>query len=372
VRVFLTGGTGFIGGVLARLLRERGDTVVALVRDPPRAAALPGAGPAGPGPADPGPAAPGLPRPGLEGTGLAGPGIELASGDLADEGAIRAAMSGCDAVVHAAAMCAVGIPESGRPAMYRANVLGTDRILRVAEEVGVDRVVHLSGVTALGDTGGKIVDETHQHSGRYVSYYDETKHLAHEIARRASTDGQDVVIAMPGAVYGPGDRSLIGDLLQRFVAGRLPVLALADAGVTAVHRDDAAAGIIACLDEGVSGESYVLGGDITTVRAMVGMLADAMGRRAPRLTVPTGLLRLASPFGHRLARVLGLPPNLAETITAADGVTYWASHAKAVERFGYAPRSLAEGLRALLPASGPPFAAPSASGRPTSDKGASS
>lgn len=318
MRIFLTGGTGFIGGGLARLLTERGDAVVALVRDRARA------------------------------TALAAQGVELARGDLGDEEAIRAAMSGCDAVIHAAAMYAVGIPVTERRTMYRANVLGTERILRVADELGVSRVVYVSTVNALGNTDGAIVDETHQHSGRYVSYYDETKHLAHEMARRAIAEGQDIVIAMPGAVYGPGDHSLIGAMLQRFIAGKLPVLALADVGVTAVHRDDAAAGILACLDHGGAGEAYVLGGAITTLRAMVGALADQVGRRAPRVTVPTRLLRTLPPFGPRIAGVLGMPPNLAETISAADGVTYWASHAKAATQLGYQPRPLDEGLRTLL------------------------
>lgn len=78
MRVFLTGGAGFIGGEVARLLRERGDEVVALVRTPAKAAAL---------------------------TAL---GCELASGDLSDEDALRTAMKGSDAVIHCAAVYEIG------------------------------------------------------------------------------------------------------------------------------------------------------------------------------------------------------------------------------------------------------------------------
>lgn len=319
MRTALTGATGFIGGAVARRLRARGDEVVALVRDPDRA------------------------------RGLADAGVELVAGDLASDDAVRAAMTGCDRAVHAAAVYAVGIPPEERPAMYRANVLGTERVLRVAGEAGVGRIVYVSTVNALGNTEGQVVDETHRHSGRYVSYYDETKHLAHGVAERAAADGLPVITAMPGAVYGPGDHSVIGDVLQRFIAGRLPALALADVGVTAVHRDDAAEGIIACLDLGRVGESYVLAGQVTTVRGMVGALAAIMGRPAPRFTVPTRLLRLLAPLGPRLSGVLGMPPNLDELIRASDGVTYWARHDKAAKEVGFAPRSLVDGLQTLLP-----------------------
>ena len=318
MRVFVNGGTGFIGAAVARQLLDRGDGVVALVRTRER------------------------------GAGLARRGAELALGQLADERAIRTAAEGCDAVIHAAGIYAIGVPIPQRPAMYRTNVLGTERVLRAAAEAHVPRVVHVSTVNALGNTEGRVVDETHRHSGRYVSYYDETKHLAHEVAVRAIAEGQDVVIAMPGVAYGPGDNSTVGNVLQRFLDRRLPVLALADVGVTAVHRDDVAAGILACLDRGGAGEAYVLGGEITTLRGMVAVLAAITGRRPPRVTVPATAMRLLARLGPRPVAALGLPENLAEAVTAADRVTYWASSGKATARWGYAPRSLVEGLRTLV------------------------
>ena len=318
MRVFLTGATGFIGGEIARRLLARGDSVVALVRD--LAAA----------------------------SGLAQKGAELVAGDLADEDVIRSAVQGCDTVIHAAAVYAVGIRAEDRPAMYRTNVLGTDRVLRAARIANVQRTVHVSTVNALGNTEGAVVDETHRHSGRYVSYYDETKHLAHEVAGRASAEGQPIVVAMPGAVYGPGDHSLLGQALQRFRSGRLPALVLADVGVTAVQRDDAAGGVIACLDLGKTGESYVLGGEITTLRGMIGVMAAITGRSAPRLTVPTSILQAVAPLGPQVSAILGFPPNLREVISASAGVTYWAAHDKASAHLGYRPRPLAEGLPSLL------------------------
>ena len=100
MRVFLTGGTGFIGGHVARKLRERGDDVRALVRSAAKGAELEALG------------------------------CELVVGDLSDEAAITAGLEGCDALIHNAAVYEVGIPESEHRAMYEANVLGTEKALR--------------------------------------------------------------------------------------------------------------------------------------------------------------------------------------------------------------------------------------------------
>src|SRR5688572_28768577 len=122
MRVFVTGGTGFIGGHVARKLRERGDDVVALVRAPEKARALEELG------------------------------CELVAGSLADPAAIRKGMGGTDAVVHGAAIYEVGIPESAHRAMYEANVVGTETVMRAALEGKVPKVVYISTVAAFGNT----------------------------------------------------------------------------------------------------------------------------------------------------------------------------------------------------------------------------
>src|SRR5919201_6519449 len=99
MKVFVTGGTGFIGGRVVRKLRERGDEVTALVRSPDKA------------------------------TELRELGCELAEGNLSDSDAIRRGAEGCVAAVHAAAVYKVGIPKSEQAAMYDANVRGTERVL---------------------------------------------------------------------------------------------------------------------------------------------------------------------------------------------------------------------------------------------------
>jgi nucleoside-diphosphate-sugar epimerase len=324
MRVFLTGSTGFIGGRVASQLRDRGDDVVALVRDPAKAQELAGAG------------------------------CELVEGDLADERAIASGLEGADAAIHAAAIYEVGVPASRHPAMREANVAGTERVLRAALAAGTARVLYVSSVVVFGNTHGRVVDESYQHPGTsFTSYYEQTKHEAHQIARRLiADDGLPCVIPQPGGVYGPGDHSLIGKQISDFIAGRLPFLALADAGLNMVHVDDAATGILLTLDRGEIGEQYVLGGEITTLRGVIETAARITGRKPPRITIPTAMLKAMVPAGPVIGKLIGQPPNLRELVTSGDGVTFWATHERAMNELGYAPRDLEQGLRDTLEAQG--------------------
>jgi nucleoside-diphosphate-sugar epimerase len=112
--------------------------------------------------------------------------------------------------------------------------------------------------------------------------------------------------------------------------------------------DDVADGILLAHERGRPGESYVLGGEITTLDDMIDVTARLSGRRPPRLRLPTSLVKLAVPLGPLVGRAMGTGPNLRELISASDGVTYWARDDKARRELGYSPRGLEAGLADLL------------------------
>jgi nucleoside-diphosphate-sugar epimerase len=248
-------------------------------------------------------------------------------------------------------MYRVGIRPAERPAMLDANVGATERVLDAAVAAGVPRIVYVSTANTFGDTGGRVVDETYRRDlGRgFVSYYDETKFLAHEAAVARIARGAPVVIVQPGTAYGPKDHSAIGIQLEQAFRGRLPYRAVDGLGVTPIHVDDLAAGIVAALDRGRIGESYVMAGPTMRHAEALEVAARAGGHRLPRLRVPSRLLRALAPVVSRLpvavTRRLALPPNMAEVVSAADGVTYWASSAKAERELGFRTRDLEAGLQ---------------------------
>lgn len=321
MRIFLTGGTGFIGSGLAAALRARGDDVVALARTPQKAA------------------------------DLAAIGCDVVEGDLSDVDVLRGAMSGCDALIHAAAQYEVGIPETAREPMRKANVDGTRNVLDAAGAADIPRVVYVSTVNAFGDTAGAVVDETAEHHGRYVSAYDETKHQAHQIAERKIAEGLPCIIVMPSTVYGPGDHSWVATATDMFLSKKMPAIPLSKGGFGWAYIDDVVAGIVAALDRGRVGERYILSGEAKTTREFIETLAKVTGRRPPRFDLPTPLLRALIPLGPVLGPALGLGPNIRETISAGEA-TYLARHDKATAELGYQPRSLEQGLRDTLMAEG--------------------
>jgi nucleoside-diphosphate-sugar epimerase len=322
VKVFVTGGTGFIGGEVVRQLRARGDDVACLVRTPEKAAKL---------------------------TEL---GCELVAGDLGDAEALRKGMEGCDALIHAAAMYEVGIPAKQHPAMYEANVTGSERVLRAAQEAKVGKIVYVSTVGTFGNTHGETVDESYEHPGKeFTSYYEETKLEGQRIAERMIADeGLPCVIVQPGGVYGPGDESQVADLLKEFFAGRLVLLPFPDLGICLSHVEDIAGGILLGLDKGRAGETYVISGPAVTMRKAIEMIAKVSGRKAPKRNMPTGLMKALTPIGPLVGKMIGQPPNMRELISTADGVTFWASYDKASRELGYAPRGIEDGVRQTLEA----------------------
>ena len=322
MRVLLTGATGSLGGEVARLLVERGDEVRAPVRDPRRARALHELG------------------------------VEVVQGDLVDEAVLVQQCRGVQAVVHAAALAEIGVTEERREAMVDANVVATERVLGAALSAGVMKAVHVSSVTVFGDTGGRVVDEGWQRdpSAGWTSAFEQTKALAHRRAREIASRGLPLVVVQPGAVYGPDPEGALGDVVCRFLDGALPALVFPDVGVCPVHRDDVAAGVLLALDKGVPGESYVLAGEPLRLGDVFDVLADVSGRRPPRLSVPSSVLRALAPAGPLVGRALGLPPNLREVVTSCDRVTFWASSDKAMDELGWTHRTLREGVEELVAA----------------------
>ena len=320
MKAFVTGATGFIGGHVARKLRERGDDVVALVRSPDKAGKLRELG------------------------------CELVAGDLSDGEAIRRGTAGCDAAFHIGAMYKVGIPKSEHPAMYDANVLGTQRVIDAAVEAGASRIVYVSTGNVYGNTRRKVVDESYERPQppEFLSYYDETKWMAHKVATDRIAKGAPVVIAMPGGVYGPDDPSELGNLIDQTRTGKLKLRMFPDSGFNFVYVEDLADGILAVHDRGKVGESYNLAGQQGTLGDLIDKTAALAGRKPPRVTLPPAAMKLAIPIGPLVGKAMGFPGNLGELIRTSDGVTFWMSDQKARSELGFAPRDLDTGLRQTL------------------------
>jgi nucleoside-diphosphate-sugar epimerase len=320
VRAFVTGGTGFIGKHLVRKLRERGDDVVVLARNPSKA------------------------------EDLRALGVEIIEGDLADDDAIRRGVQGCDSVFHVGATYKVGVPKSDHEAMWDANVRGTERVLDAATEAGAKRIIHVSTGNVYGNTRGQVVDESYvrPQPPDFLSYYDETKYEAHQVALDRIAKGAPVIIVQPGGVYGPDDPSELGNMIDQARTGKLKLRLFPDAGFNFIYVEDLADGIILAHDRGRIGEAYNLAGEKATMGDLVDKTSELSGRKPPTVTMPAALMKMAIPVGPVVGKLMGFPPNLAELIKTSDGVTFWMTDAKARDELGWKFRGLDAGLRETL------------------------
>jgi nucleoside-diphosphate-sugar epimerase len=269
-------------------------------------------------------------------------GVAVIEDDLSDVDRLAEMLRDVDAVIHSAGSYRVGIARAERGAMWDANIGTTTRVLDAAEAARTPRIVYISTVGVFGNTHGQVVDETYRRNIRdgFLSWYDETKFGAHEVVAQRSRTGAPIVSVLPSQVYGPGDATAIGEQLRLAHAGKLPYRALEEVGLGFVHVDDLAVGIVAALDRGAAPGAYVLSGPRHRLSEALAIAARLGGRKPPRVTIPTGVLRVMAPLGRLVGQ-----PNLREVIEAAAGVTYWASSEKAIRQLGFAPRELEDGLR---------------------------
>jgi nucleoside-diphosphate-sugar epimerase len=314
MRYAITGATGFLGNVLARRLRDDGHAVVALVRDPVRAAELEDSG------------------------------IELVAGDLEDAGALDHVCRGADGLFHVAGWYKVGSrdPQEG----WRTNVDGTRDALEAARRNGVGRVAYTSTVAVNSDTEGRVVDESYRFTGRHLSAYDRSKAAAHDVAVDCAAGGLDVVVLQPGVIYGPGDTSQVGAMLARTARGER-VVAPRGGAMCWAHVDDVARGHLLAMEKGAAGASYMLVGPQASLAEVLRTVARLAGTRPP-LTLPTPVVRLAAAANTVVGRLVPLPADYSGESLRASVATYLGSPVRAEQELGWSARPLEQGLAETL------------------------
>jgi len=312
----VTGATGFVGSAVARQLLARGESVRALA------------------------------RPGSDRRNLAGLDLEIAEGDLGDPASLERALRGCQALFHIAADYRLWVPRPEE--IYSANVAGTRRLMELAGEIGVARIVYTSSVATLGIvSGGTPGDETTPVClDDMIGHYKRSKFLAEqEVDTLVRDAGLPAVIVNPSTPIGPRDikPTPTGRLIVEAAAGRMP--AFVDTGLNVVHVDDVAAGHLLAFEKGEIGARYILGGEDMTLSQILTEIAALCGRRPPKVKIPHDALVPLAHAAEAWARLTGK----GEPFVTLDGLRMakkkmFYSSAKAIERLGYHARPAQEAL----------------------------
>jgi nucleoside-diphosphate-sugar epimerase len=318
--VFLTGATGLIGSNIARLLRERGDRVRALVRNPA----------------------------GEDAVALGELGIELVRGDITDLDSVRAAAHGADAVIHSAAM--LGGPAQSMEEGFAANVLGSQSVFTAAWTLGISPVVYLSTTTFFDMWEHSLTETTPlDRAALNTDPYSQTKRIAYLEAQGRVRAGQDIRVVVPGGAFGPSPciaRSLVmPSFNERIVAAvREEFSVIVAFPICWVFVDDVANVAIAALDRGTAGERYLALGRAEDVGSMAHFCNRALATAGSshrienipeeRLDDPD-VLEMFGPSWVELGKTAFPEP--------------WFDDRRTVHALGYRPRSLDEGMAVTIP-----------------------
>ena len=315
MKYFITGATGFIGGRLARQLREAGHDVVAVVRNPARA------------------------------QDLAQVGVTLYQGDVTEKESMRKPMTGVDGVFHVAGWYKVGVRDKSQA--YAINVEGTRNVLELMKELNIPKGVYTSTLAVNSDTHGVEADENYHFNGKHISVYDQTKAEAHDIAVKMIQEGLPLVIVQPGLVYGPGDTSSVRTSFIQYLTKKLPVMPQQTAFSWA-HVDDIAHAHWLAMEKGKVGENYNICGPTHTFINALEIAKQITGIKLP-MAVPAGMIRAMSGMMYVFDKFIPVPESYTgEGLRIIAGVTYIGTNAKAKRELGYNPRLLREGLTETL------------------------
>ena len=318
----VTGGGGFLGGAITRLLRQRGRKVRSLTRTA---------------------------YPWLDDIG-----VEQSLGDLCDPAAVERAVAGVDVVYHVAAKAGVW----GRYADYFAtNVTGTENVIAACHKHGVSKLVYTSTPSVVhsgSDMAG--VDESAPYPKHFEAYYPETKAIAEKAVLAANGPQLATVALRPHLIWGPGDPHLIPRLLARARENKLRRIGSRPIQVDVTYVDNAAeahflaAGKLA-PGSPVAGKAYFISnGEPVDLWEFIGRILAEAGLPPVTRTVSAWKARLAGRVLEWVYRGLRLPgePTMTRFVASQLSTSHWYNISAARRDLGYEPQvSIEEGLRRL-------------------------
>ncbi len=316
MRVFVTGGTGFIGGAVIRCLLAAGHEVRALV------------------------------RPGANVRQLHGLPVQHVAGDLRHADSLRPGIAGCDWVFHVAALYSYW--GHRWEDFYQVNMEGTRRVLQSAQDEGAKRIVYTSSVAVLGipENCSLGTEESPSTLADMIGDYKRSKFLAEEVARDFVRQGLPVVIVNPSTPVGVGDHkpTPTGKIIVDFLNGRMP--AYVDTGLNIVDVEDVAAGHLLAAQRGRVGERYILGGENLTLKQVLDILAEVSGRPPVRIRIPHTVALTWAYMDIALARLYSrhVPSATPETVRLSRQHMYF-DPGKAVRELGLPQTPAREALR---------------------------
>ncbi|HEX4589938.1 MAG TPA: NAD-dependent epimerase/dehydratase family protein [Gemmataceae bacterium] len=322
MNALVTGGGGFLGGAIVRLLHGRGDTVRSFSRKHYSA--------------------------------LEEVGIEQVQGDIADLPAVERAVAGCDVVFHVAAKAGVWGPAAE---YYRANVVGTENVIAACRKHGVRRLVFTSSPSVV-TTGHDIAggNESLPYPRNYLAEYPRTKALAERLVLAANGPDLATVSLRPHIIWGPGDNHLIPRLIARARAGKLRQVGDGTNRTDVTYVENAAMAHLAAADRlapgsPVAGKAYFISqGEPVLVWPFINRILGLAGLPPVTRKIPLGVAYAAGAVLESIYKLTGRTdePRMTRFLAVQLGTSHWFDISAARRDLGYEPAvTVDEGLKRL-------------------------
>jgi len=319
VKIFITGGTGFIGSQLVDQLIEKGHELICLTHS----------------------------------RQIDKPGVETVKGDITDKDSLKP-MEGCDAVIANAAIYEIGPIKSIRNIMHKVNVIGTQNTLDMALNYNIPKIVYTSTIGTLGDTtkcGIANEESIKDHCGTFTSLYEKTKYEAHLFAEKLiEENGAPITIGMPGAVFGENDHSNIGESLSQLATGTLIGIPIIPGKINFIHVKDVANGLILCLEKGKN-ESYIIAGpeeNNLSYEEFFLKAAELGGVDPPKRRLGMGLLSILEKFYRVKGFLTGKRQLISPEVLENFKIKLTVTNKKAVRELGFNPLPLETTLKQTM------------------------
>jgi farnesol dehydrogenase len=316
VKIFVSGGTGFIGIQLVKRLADMGNVVHALYRSEAKADMI------------------------------RINGVRLFKGDILDEDSLIPAMEGCELAYHTAAFAGVWSKDPGL--VYRLNIDGSLHVIGAARKAGIRRVVVTSTAGVLGPSEKIAVDEFSPAPGSFFTPYEESKFLLEKELLGKHSEDPEVVLVNPTRVYGPGYLSQsngVTRMIKQYMKGSWWFIpGDGNRSGNYVFVEDVVTGHLLAMEKGKPGERYVLGGENISYNQLFQYIREASGIRQPLFKIPLWIMLLVAGMMKTSSKITRKPPMIVPNLVRKYNHNWIVSSQRAFTELGYNPMDARDGI----------------------------
>lgn len=322
MKILITGATGYVGHQLALALAEQNYEIHALVRNP-NSTNIP-----------------------------SHKNIKVFKGDINDMESITTAIKGCNQVYHTAAL--VKPFDKDQSLFHKINVEGTHNLLQKALQFGIEKFLFTSSCSVIGPSSGKVLNENDLRETPFEFEYDITKHQAEILVKEYAQSGLCTVIVSPSKIYGYSNNIETKDIsvnkmIDRFVKGRLTFMPSPGKLLSNYcFINDVVEGHILAMQNGKSGEKYILGGENISYEDFFKFIRNISGTKAKLIATPKIVVKILGVLQWIQYLAFGKEPYVTAKGIKQIFCNKIFSSDKAIKHLGYKITPLVEGLRLTI------------------------